>query len=183
MKKLITLLTVIFAGTILFSSCKNNMSIAKRHYRNGYYIAKSSHNAEARYNENKVKENYATLTPKQRFMEYDRSAQAAQAPMAMKERKDNNFAPKENKVAKQKYSLVPSAKIPTTILERKKAERATLKPAPAASDDALSLFWIVILVLLILFVLGLLGGIGGGLVYILLVVALILLILWLLRIL
>jgi hypothetical protein len=53
-----------------------------------------------------------------------------------------------------------------------------------ATDDELSLLWIVILVLLIVWAAGLIGG-GwglGGLINILLVIALVLLILWLLRV-
>ncbi|HWY37826.1 MAG TPA: hypothetical protein VNY73_04665, partial [Bacteroidia bacterium] len=42
MKKLLTLGIICIIASILFSSCRSNLFIIKRHYTNGYYIAHSN---------------------------------------------------------------------------------------------------------------------------------------------
>src|ERR1019366_2959968 len=51
MKTIITFSSLIMS-IVLFSSCESNMSITKRHYNNGYYIA----NSKIKHNDNNQKE-------------------------------------------------------------------------------------------------------------------------------
>lgn len=193
MKKLITLSTICVIACILFSSCNSNLSITKRHYNNGYYVAYSNGKqiipSSKEKGETKVIET-DTVDPlyslkkqseQNTLIGYSEDGSIAD---------DNDVVASNAKIQRKSISqkkikqlLKPKAKIleyPASKINSPLFEGQKIKSAPHA-EDGLSLFWLVIVILLILWVLGLLVGGFGGLLHILLVLALILFILWLLR--
>ncbi|MFL5753981.1 MAG: lmo0937 family membrane protein [Bacteroidia bacterium] len=181
MKKSTLSLIICILASIFFSSCRSNMSVAKRHYSNSYYIA--HHRApQAGISSANEKKKPALYTPVKHGLV---SSQFAQNPIA-----DHNdlVASNAQQIPKGKTTGLKRKTIPLKFSPAK-THRIHLqlkkKPALVASGDGggLSLFWVVILVILILWALGFIGGFTmGGLINLLLLVALILLILWLLRI-
>lgn len=190
MKKIITFSVICIMASILLSSCGSSISIAKRHYNNGYYIS---------YNNGKQ----AVTTPK----EEEKVVQAkSNDPLSfLKNQKEQNtlngyssqssisddaiastgkiqqksVSQKRIKQAlKQKIKITehPASQLKNTLFKLKK-----IRSGPMVEEGGYSLFWLVILAILILWALGLLVGGWGGLVNILLVLALILFILWLLK--
>ena len=194
MKKLITYLSICLIAGILFSSCKSNMSIAKRHYNKGYYVDINSN----KHAVTTVKEEEKTVlsnTGKPMSFQQDKVAQNSVSmradqysvtekniTLASNEKTQRNAISKENtkQTIKSKIKSItnPAAKIKNSLFGTDKSSTCSV------NDDGLSVFWVVILILLILWAVGLLaGGFGlGGLINVLLVIALILLILWLLRV-
>jgi len=192
MKKIITFGVICIIASILFSSCRSNISITKRHYNKGYYVDFNNGKKVglAPKEEEKVVQ---TKTSKPVYYSQDQAEQntmggySGQSLIA-----DNNVIAANNEkmqrnVISQQYTKQslkpkikeePAAQIKRTLFETKKMS------SNSYVGDGLSLFWVVILVILILWALGLLaGGFGlGGLINVLLVIALVLLILWLLRI-
>jgi hypothetical protein len=194
MKKLITYLSICLIAGILFSSCKSNMSIAKRHYNKGYYVDINSNKhvvTTAKEEEKTVLLNTGKpvnfqqdkVAPNAVSMQSDQnSGTEKNNTVASNEKTKSNIISKQNAKqtikSKVKSIINPTAKIKNNLFGVNKASTCS------ASDDSLSIFWVVILILLILWAVGLLaGGFGlGGLINVLLVIALILLILWLLRV-
>jgi len=190
MKKIISFAFACILLSVLFTSCKPGMLI-KRHYNNGYYIAKNDR-APSRST------NSVTTNSPQRLQKsaYSVRTQPAQTESG---RYDNGSAVAEvergpapepataNKpVYKNKPSAAPITKSNAYTINKPVAnETVRQKLSGDAASDGLSLFWIVILVILILWAIAFIaGGFGlGNLIHILLIIALVLFILWLLRIL
>lgn len=190
MKKIITFSIICIMASILFSSCKSNSSIIKRHYNKGYYVSHSKSKqlkprADAAPAENLVKieppfyslktETEQTLLKESNNPSTIATTNAITANGAKVQGK-NNSETRINQSTNYK---------PLTINKPLKQLKQPFLNFNADHDhdgDGLSLFWIIILVLLILWALGFSLGALGGLVHILLVIALIFLILWLLHI-
>ena len=192
MKKLITLSTICIMAGILLTSCKSNMSIAKRHYTNGYYIAhsKSKQTASSSKEENKVVQ---VKIKKPIYSVFPLTTQSVPSLCVNSTTTANNttlVASNEKKTTKAIShavtfkSIKHKAVITTNSVMQIKNMPETKKMVSDGGRDGLSLFWLIILIILILWAVGFLaGGFGlGGLINLLLLVALILLILWLLRI-
>lgn len=196
MKRAITLLTLlVFAGTML-PSC--GITIVKRQHTGGYYVS-TNHRYHADKSEAVIRpdENESVASAQSKPAE-EKEIAVAETPATVSEQvnttdvpvtgKQDDAAPKkasEASSAQRSFSLNSMAeKVPMAKKMHSAVKKMKSKSAAPASDDALSLLWIVILVLLVLWALGLIGG-GWGLgwaINVLLVIALILLILWLLRI-
>ncbi|HXB40631.1 MAG TPA: lmo0937 family membrane protein [Bacteroidia bacterium] len=193
MKKFISFITICIGAGILFSSCNSNMSMVKRHYTNGYYIAHSEHmkKTESSYTleENLGKKHKRPLCSVQTCTECTENVAYPFVSIV-----ENGSVITSNNVIKGRPPV--SKKLQITLNKkgkmnvRKISDNNTNITEPKkisgdAVNDGLSLFWIIILIILILWAIGFIsGGFGlGGLINLLLIVALILLILWLLRIL
>jgi len=183
---------IILVGSILFSSCNSELSVAKRRYNKGFYV---------HYNPKKhappVAEN------KNKYTNLQKISLASEAPpkteIAANEEKSVKNIPQEHKITasvpqKTKNHKTPKEKrinkvapvIGLAMTEPIRFARSLPELGVAdAGDQALSLLWVVIVVLLILYLLGLLFDVAGGswLIHLFAVVIVVLLILWLLRIL
>lgn len=192
MKKIITYSLIALLSGFLFSSCRSNLTIIKRHYNKGYYVASSKNEKVHTVSREPEKqpEVPVALTPDSFARQNEQSSSDTEtSPVRVSNVKEKETAiPKVKRngapgLSGQNRNLLPATNrhhikpLQHKISTFKKSERST------ASDEALSLFWIIILIILILWAVGLLAGGFGGLINILLVIALILLILWLLRIL
>jgi hypothetical protein len=191
MKKIFTLTTACIILCLVFASCKSNLSITKRHYNNGYYIAhsKGKQNSTASKEEGKIVQHkapvslYSIPAPAEKEMITPAEQLNNKVIIAAKTiKKENKIAPISiaKPVVNAKTGLIkyPVAKIKSGI-----AQNSSMTKSDDDDDDGLSLFWIVILVIVLLWAVGFLGGfLFGGLIHLLLLVALVFLILWLLHI-
>jgi hypothetical protein len=194
----LSLICIIAAG--LFSSCSSNYSITKRLYNKGYYVNHSKHKKsdpsikEEKSIQAKTEDslNSAQLIPEQRSVlpaeekvlvnntitepKIEKKQSKEFSTAANVEKKQSKTINKQNAVKPFKIES-PFRNVNNTLSYKTKFENN-------ASQDALSLLWIVIAVVLILWLIGFAaGGFGlGWVIHLLLVVALILLILWLLKI-
>lgn len=195
MKKVISFSAICILTSILFSSCKSNLSVTKRHYNNGYYIAHST----GKHISLTPKEEVKIVQTKTKKSLYAAQSQVEQTTISGYSEKipvtGNNVITASAKKIQSKTISQKNAKqtlkhkiklIENPIAQLKHRLSETKKVSNDSSDkDGLSLFWIIILVILILWAIGFFeGGFGlGALINLLLLVALILFILWLLRIL
>lgn len=200
MKNKLSQFALLIIGSCLFFSCSNQfISLQKRHYRDGYnveYGFKQKDGREQKDEKEKEKEKKKTKysntaeqelpvlaeTPQQEIQQHQESE-------VTQNNSDKIEAPQLVPVKKKAVKIKAQQK--NITLEKKKAKisHTITKLKKKTKDDdtlenALSLFWIVILLFIMLWFLALLtGGWGlGTLVNILLVIALILLILWLLKV-
>ena len=193
MKNLITFFAICLISSILFSSCKSNMSVTKRLYNDGYYISYNkgtqpvhspkkeiiiqaktdipevSDQSNREQNTTDIYTEQQTITDNKVTATVNKNTQTKEI---------SQQSPKQVLKHNAKIFENPVAQIKQTL------SRSKITSGTTAVNDDLSLLWVVILVLIILWALGLIsGGFGlGGLINILLVIALILLILWLLRV-
>jgi hypothetical protein len=188
MKKQLTLGALYIITGLLLASCGTHMSLTKRHYNKGYYIAHATsvqppHQAQEKKNE------VAKAMP---------SLHALRT--VTRENSLNGYTPQQpafddEVIASSKNRVAPTPGQPAKQIQKKRTLLRELpaiqrpiaqvrKTVSATDREGLSLFWLIILIILILWAIGFLaGGFGlGGLINLLLLVALILLILWLLRI-
>jgi hypothetical protein len=192
MKKLITISAICIITSILFASCKQNLSVTKRHYNNGYYIAHSkgkqavqpAKTIQAATPEKPTKVSYSIQNTNQ---QNDLIGITESNSVTFNQVVAKNTAARvkvevtKTGTSKISHSISSIRPFVTPISNIKAASKKVL----VVADDrgGLSLFWIIILVILILWAFGFLGGyIFGGLINLLLLIALILLVLWLLRI-
>ncbi|MGZ3862262.1 MAG: hypothetical protein ACXVPN_12110 [Bacteroidia bacterium] len=190
MKKIILFITSFSLLSILFTGCKSNMFV-KRHYNDGYYIAKSERPHTPRTNSaihaSSGKPQRSAYPAKQQLSRPENTAQAGALPAPYSVSAD--VKPALGKpVSLTKETTSALKKIKAYTLKMPEIKKTVLKPAKPSGDaarDGLSLFWIVILAILILWAIAFIaGGFGlGDLIHVLLIIALVLLILWLLRIL
>ena len=190
MKKLITCTVICIVTSLVFSSCMSNMSITKRHYTDGYYIA---------HNKGKqtglLPKEEKTIPAKKRMPLYFVQDEAQQnttdrhsTQLALAAKAVVKTRTEHEPVAMQTRQQAPGSKEatvekPVMHIQSGLPETTHLNNN-AAAGEGLSLLWVVIVVILVLWVIGFLaGGFGlGGLINLLLLIALILLILWLLSI-
>jgi hypothetical protein len=197
MKKLLVITSACIIACIFFSSCGTSLSIAKRHYRKGFYVEFAKHNQAPSPVKNAEKKpspdkrtilSYSVLKPEKRIVE-----------MA------GNIIPKPTQVQSihkttgGKPQLYKTVSMQNSLLTDKQTNAVTkniaIQTGPFFTQDseyhddgggraALSLLWIIIVIILIIWLIGILAGnFGiGPVINVLLIIALILLILWLLRI-
>lgn len=180
-----------FAGFLL-SSCEStsNMSITKRHYRNGYYLERTNPNIQMQ------KMQQTRVLPGERNIKPSNELKLTSGQNRIQPTKNNPETPlgQIKKVKTSIYTIDNAGKTINEINTPAKGIRenksifnknkiATHKIHDGEESNGLGgLLWIIIIVLVILWALSYpLGGFGvGGLIYLLLVIALILLILRLL---
>ena len=194
MKKFITFCTVCVIASVFFSSCSSNLSIAKRHFNNGYYIAYSKSKPVVRTTteedkvvQTKTKESFYAVQNKREQNSIDGYSDQSTITgnneiVASNDKAQHKAISKRNikQTLKQQIKIIeyPATQVKHSLFETKKINNS------ARDEDGLSFFWVVILIILILWALGYWGffGLVSGLINLLLLVALILLILWLLRV-
>ncbi len=182
MKKYFISTVLLFA--VLFYGCSQwtNLSVEKRHYRNGFYFS---------YNKQATKD----IPSSAEIVKQEKSSA------------DNSTASVKNEPAVPKFSGLPQEIMPVHSHSEKRkiikneikkvqnifTEKNSIKRVKQITqqiktlkhdDDGLSFFWsIIVLIVIIWLIAYFTGGWGlGGLINLLLVVAVILFVLWLLRI-
>jgi Family of unknown function (DUF5670) len=199
MKKLLVTLIPCILACILLSSCGGSrISIAKRHYRGGYYVdyVKKAPSVTRTANETTKTGSHQQVSieslpyPEKHSMIKGIFHEGDQINtpgiIAMPQYVKNKIfhaAANTKQVVAQGNSITTA---PTTEMKLNQSEES-IGSAGHDGDGAgaaLSLLWIVIVIILIIWLIGILAGnFGlGGLINLLLLIALILLILWLLRI-
>ena len=184
MKKILSILVLCLMLSVLFTACRSNMFI-KRHYNDGYYIAKAERPRSPGINSEQHKARPHNYSAKKQSVQTERMefVPAKTDPYTVVASNDQNVnkraSYKNNRISHVNKMKAYSIKMPTS------QKMVVKKPAPVADGDGLSLFWIVILAILILWAIAFIaGGFGlGDVIHVLLIIALVLLILWLLRIL
>jgi hypothetical protein len=197
MKRVATLITLLLLTGILLPSC--GVTIRKRQHTKGFYVNTNPRIPTAKGTKEEIRpEEQETVAEIPEETTTAPSEQLAEAtPEQLAEVTEPTVTTDVPTVVAQDRSVTPTTRTGVfqhtdqkPFLERM-AEKNPLKKKldnqkmkARAADEALSLFWIVILILLILWAVGVIsGGWGlGGVIYILLIIALVLLILWLLRI-
>lgn len=189
MKKSIHFIPLIILLALFAGSCKT--SLMKRHYRNGYFVEHKHKNNPASENDKQsvasTKKRSVASKTETAFAQTTTASPKKEAAISSEEtvvqkKTINSTQEKAMKLAKKANDLGP-VKLDENKL-RAVAAKQNADMDGSTADDALSLFWIVLLVILILYLLGFVfDGYGLGiLVHLLLLIFLILLILWLLRI-
>ncbi len=187
MKSLLKLSLLLLISSLLFTSCNSKLSLTKRHYSKGYYIA---HNTGKHAKPSPKKKQEQTtpvytvkvnpiLKPIGSVTPVKKQDVLTTQATARSNKTTNNIV-----LQNKGKTLLHSTKNTPLITPIKNLHEAYLS---AQSDEDQhrhhSLFWILILVILLLWFFGYLAGWGtGGLINLLLLIALILFILWLLRI-
>lgn len=184
---------IIIITCILFSSCGSNMSIIKRHYNNGYYMAFSEYKQTSHTSKDEEKVVQTKTQEPLNSIQFKAERNIKNGDFGQNIMPNNNDVPAINaqmqgkvispqsirQTIKQKTTFIKNrvAQIKHVLNETKKIKKNSVE------GEGLSLFWIVILVILVLWALGFAGGfLLGGLINLLLVIALIGLILWLFRV-
>jgi hypothetical protein len=185
MKNLFSLSILIAVVSILLSSCNSNYSITKRRYNKGYYVHHTSNkHSEVKSNETKVAKNVAKSTEDKIYVmpsagEIAPPASRVEEPTSLTAQSTKKATKINDSRSGGKFELPAELSIKNQV----KAIKSLAKRASAdASDEALSLLWIIVVVILILWAIGFLLEIGGPAIHVLAVIALVLLILWLLKI-
>ncbi|MEO6304903.1 MAG: hypothetical protein ABIP51_17210 [Bacteroidia bacterium] len=193
MKNLLKIIILTIFTGFIFSSCSKHMSITKRKYTKGYYVNHSHKRSDV-----KIQPTVASIKPETSkteqhvILKHDKEIittnQETEFPLTAavtrSEPKTNsqNLNTKYNntKINSNFYKVKRLDSFPTKIY----SAYINKKLSGDASDEALSLVWIIIVIILLVYLLGLvLDGFGlGWAIHILALIALILLILWLLRV-
>ncbi|MGZ3864900.1 MAG: hypothetical protein ACXVNR_00240 [Bacteroidia bacterium] len=187
MKKIISFFVLCLMLSVVFTACKSNIFI-KRHYNDGYYIAKADRTRNPGVNSSASDQ--VRKANRSAYAARQRSAHADHTELVQAEAKPNTaVASSKSDVIKpassKKTGIAPLNKMKAYALKMPELKNpAKKKPAVDDGRDGLSLFWIVILAILILWAIAFIaGGFGlGDIIHVILVIALVLLILWLLRI-
>lgn len=192
MKKLFTSITICVVMSLILSSCGSSSFITKRRYTKGYYVShthgKQKTPARPSFTDKADAGTAVTVvTETQADTEMTQPAKTEKAEKTAPAAKKTNFGSRKNKIAAARAIRQQAGEATELSLGEVKSSHRnlpSLRPYADSDDDALSLFWIVIIVILVLYLLGVIsGGWGlGFLIHLLLIIALILLILWLLRI-
>ena len=123
MKKVFTLTAVCTIICLVFASCKSNLSITKRHYNNGYYIAHSKGKQAATSSKEDVKivqhkasvSPYSVLTPIEKKTIHPSEQNSNTIVAASTSKTENKIVSKSNKKqvvnAKTGIVLYPVAQI------------------------------------------------------------------------
>jgi len=196
MKPFLKLSLLLIVSSLLFNSCTSKLSVTKRHYNKGYYIAHNKgkqtkpdkQNAEGNAKTEKPAPVYTLKVNPERSSDLNAKKETHTAPITAQaiplsesdgnktsgELKQNQ---KPSRTALQPFNLI------TPLQDLHKTYLLEKSHNGDSDSRGLSLFWVIILVILILWFFGYIAGWGtGGLINLLLLIALILLILWLLRI-
>jgi hypothetical protein len=174
---------------ILLSSCSNNMSLMKRKYNKGYYIAHSHKINEPKQTEpvmlvkkeSAIKELQTTVAEP----ELKNNTSVSEQPTAMLPQTELTHAKQIKHSAFKSNLLQHSFKIVERVAPKKmQAQLRAKAPEAGLVAATLSLFWIVLVVILVIYLLGLaFNEFGiGNIFHLLAVIFLVLLVLWLLGI-
>ena len=196
MKNLFTTIIILLIASVALTSCKNNMSLTKRHYRKGYFVEHSSKQKSIKTADViKVKPQNMivnkTIEPVNQEIVYANVTKTEETNQNSIVKSQTNL----NEGKKNNLSLpyISTAKHYSPVNVKANNQKTNLKSLSqlkksflsASDDDARSFFWTIILLIVIIWLIAVLvGGIAfyGGLVNLLLLIALIFFILWLLRI-
>ncbi|HEY1040302.1 MAG TPA: hypothetical protein VGF30_12890 [Bacteroidia bacterium] len=200
MKKLVHIVIITIIVSFLFPSCARKMSIAKRKYTKGYYIARTGKKSDVKTKDLVIntKEtdqkdiasaSKAEITQPRNQNELIAESAAEQAASMSQEQTNRS---KQSVDRKERFvyntfaqSLEKLQKLERITGNKKLSSKIQTKmKSNDAVGDVLSLFWVVILILLLLYLIGLLfDGFGlGWAIHILALIVLIFLVLWLLRV-
>jgi hypothetical protein len=178
---IITLITAIF-----LSSCANKMSLMKRKYTKGYYIAHSHKATDVNPTEPLVlvkKENSIKQVAVTSIEPELKNSTSLSEPIALAISKEAANTPQIKHHSLKSAMLDHSFKIVERVAPKKMQDQIRAKKGDAGLVAAtLSLFWIVLVVILVIYLLGLVFndfGIGNA-IHLLALIFLVLLILWLL---
>ncbi len=195
MKNLLTRIILFIGAGILITSCGHG-SLTKRHYRNGYHFDYANKPPTPKATDRKIvslkqpsqpssssQQTIEVAVEEEVFASVDNNTYGKQINMATN--KSATLKHNDNKITIESFSnsqpLNAEIDAREPLSNIKLQNKLMLKSA--TSNDALSLFWLVIMIIIIIWLIAFLGG-GwglGGLINLLLLVALILFILWLLR--
>jgi len=197
MKKLLATLTPCIIVCLFLSSCSSNLTVAKRHYRGGYYVdyvkkaptvTRTASEQTKTGSHQRVAIASLSAPENQGFIKGmfhgDNETKMPEI-IAMPENVKNKIfhaASKQQLIAHS--NSITEAPVTETKQNLSEESIGSAGHDGDAAGAALSLLWIIIVIILIIWLVGILaGGWGlGGLLNLLLLIALILLILWLLRI-
>lgn len=194
MKLIVKICFLFLISGITFWSCSSKLTIAKRHYSRGYYVA----HITGKPNTVNVHKKNTQISGKS-YRDKSPETRIGKTGVTKETNISNTLTANNTTIHKnQTYQTLnvkaekpykPSLSIKqlsiSTPLQKINRARLSEKSDSKHSDrEGLSLFWLVIVIILILWFFGYIAGWGGtgGLINLLLLVALILLILWLLRI-
>lgn len=194
MKKYIYSIFLLAISSLILSSC-GTLSFTKRVHNKGYHISYTKHYSDSK-NENIEESTEQSI----RAVKIDEVETKMGTTIAKQESEDLQIQKTNNTEMKMEYAsnenklhqITSTTKTnsvsestpsfnPIKVIFNDNEPRQIIKKMAPASDEGLSLLWIVIIILLLLWLLGYIGGIGNF-IHLLLVIALILLILWLLHI-
>lgn len=190
MNKLLRTSLALSIVLFVFSSCSNRISLVKRHYSKGYYIAKTPSISKPQAQKNEA--NKAITKQSIPTVAVNSGAQSEPSPVNLTSSSTTAIpfvtknSPKKLKLFSKVQPAVANNNRPLFFAGRKQtfASASVDKEESSMQDEARSLFWIVVVVLIVLWALGLISGsFGLGVIFnLLLVIALVLLLLWLLRV-
>ena len=194
MKSVLKICLISLMSGIIFWSCSSKLSVTKRHYSRGYYVAHTTGKPNTSTKHKKISQVPAkSYRDKNSEVRLDKIENTKEINASSDLIANNNVANRNqsnqtlSNKAEKIYAPALSIKhltIKTPVQELKRAWLSTKSESAHSDREGLSLFWLVIVIILILWFFGYIAGWGGtgGLINLLLLVALILLILWLLRI-
>jgi hypothetical protein len=195
MKKLLAIISACIIVSLFLASCGSSLTIAKRHYRKGFYVELAKNTQSPKPVNTVERKALPSKKPLQAYSFLNSGKQIINTGI----NKVIGPISQSHKIGNEKSGLYKTSPIQTALLTNRPtnviAKSSAFETERVFTDEneyhdgggeraALSLLWIVIVILLILWLIGILAGdFGvGGLINILLVIALILLVLWLLRI-
>ena len=198
MKKILLFLLVTVGASVVLSSCSqmSTITVAKRHFKNGYYIDYGSNLKKTDVIQSDAPaKDQPVLASTQKPAVYKASIKAAFPRKELVNReslpnRDNAIATSElkqnNRATKNRSATLASnvAAVAKTLVEHpKEIKNSIAEKKITARHSNGNLIWTIIAILVILILLDILtGGWLGGLLYLLLVIVLILLLLRLLGI-
>ena len=174
MKKLFTSLLLAASACVLFSSC-GNMSLAKRHYSNGYYVDFGNNKTKAETKESEKTAQNVSVPATEPTINNELSAKTkTETAQVNTDNNKNDIQSAGKKLSDENPKVNTIKSFLKNIFQLKKALNKR------SDSGGHSFLWKLVVFLLVLWlVLYLIGGLGD-IIYLLLVVALILFILWLL---
>jgi hypothetical protein len=197
MKKIITSVFTLTLIGLMFTSCRHysDLSIAKRHYRSGYYVEYNSGKKadpttqQAKANPEKSKSEVKTSIPattnpnstSDNQVNLNDKASSSSFTLAKKLRHAQALitTPDIHSIQPEQNKSIPESKI--LPLENKKIFLQEARHHGEGGGGHSLLWWIIVLLIVICLLDLLAGGFLGGLLYLLLVIAVVLLILRLLE--
>lgn len=194
MKNLFKSTLILLIASIAITSCKNNMSLTKRHYRKGYFVQHSNKPSTTNLKTiEAIKNKPEILALKQtNAVSINQESVFANADIRNTNKinltSGNNLAIIKNNYSNKIFTNSVKNFIPINLKINNQKFNINKSKEIIKNDrggDARSFFWTIILLIIIIWAIAvLLGGVslGGGLINLLLLIALIFFILWLLRV-
>ena len=199
MKKIFSSAILFVTACLVFTSCAeqlSNLSVIKRHYKNGYYVNFNNNNSENNSKPviSQTEEIKSALEKNNTYASVSKKEDVKEITLENKAEVFDRESPISAgaSIADRKFGNATQSIAPTKAAPDKKLTRIPAKIKNIVSENkdqhkrrggAGGLLWLIIVILLVLFLLGLLSGGFGGLIYLILVIALVLLLLKILGIL